>query len=247
MYNTDKIISGAIPKYRQLLQILRNQILSGELGSGGQLPTEEELTQTYNLSRGTVRKAVAQLEAEGLIRVEHGVGSFVRSALPSALPFCFDDRRPWLQSQGKKLTYKVLVKEVFPAPLDVAERLSLPHSSPLIHIERLELLDSQIIGHTARFLPESLCPMILEMDLTKDSIHDHLVRLSELPLLRAEMSIEMHMLSEDEAQILETETGTPGIIIDRITYTAPNRPAVWYQGTFKEQYYFGITIDKSFN
>ncbi len=245
MYNQLRIIPGVIPKYRQLLQILRNRILSGELPAGAQLPTEEELTQSYELSRGTVRKAIAQLEAEGLIRVEHGIGSFVRSARPSAIPFRFEDHKLWLERTGSRLTFDVLANEVIPAPMDVAERLSLSPSTPVIHIERLELLDNQVIAHSDRYLPESLCLTIVELDLSKDSIHNHLVDMSELPLLRAEMSIEMHILNEYESELVRTKAGLPGIFIERITFTAPNRPAVWYRGIFKEQYFFGLTVGRA--
>lgn len=246
MYNKYRIIPGTIPKYRQLLQILRNRILSGELQANSQLPTEDELTQTYDLSRGTVRKAISQLEAEGLIRVEHGMGSFVRSAGPSSIPFRFEDRRSWLERAGKKLTYEILANKVLPAPMDIAERLSISPSTPVIHIERLEILNSQVVAHSERYLPETLCPDIVDVDLNQTTIHEHLVNLSELPLLRAEMSIEMHILNEDEALLLHTKAGVQCIFIERITFTAPNRPAVWYRGMFIEQYYFGVMMDKTF-
>ncbi|MHC1782327.1 MAG: GntR family transcriptional regulator [Anaerolineaceae bacterium] len=83
------IISGSIPKYRQLLTILRGRILTGELPPGERIPSEEDLVTAYGLSRGTVRQAIAQLESERLIETEHGVGSFVRALHPKAVPFRF--------------------------------------------------------------------------------------------------------------------------------------------------------------
>ena len=84
-----KITQGAVPKYRQLLDILRNQIISGEIQPGSQIPTEDTLIEDYGISRGTVRKAIEQLEAEKLICKEHG-GRFIcaqRTLQCSALSF----------------------------------------------------------------------------------------------------------------------------------------------------------------
>jgi len=78
----ESISPGFIPKYRQLLNILRAQIISGQLAPDQRLPTEEELTATYGLSRGTVRKAIEQLEAERLIRTEQGWVLSFRRCIP---------------------------------------------------------------------------------------------------------------------------------------------------------------------
>lgn len=246
MYNSEAIISGVIPKYRQLLQILRNQILAGELPAGSKLPSEDTLSATFALSRGTVRKAIAQLEAERLVHVEHGIGTFVRQASANSLPFRFVDRRSWLQRTGSEISYRVITQQVIPAPINVAERLSLAPSTPVIHIIRLELLDEKLIAHTVRYLPEALCPELVKMDLNRSSIHAALVSQSQSPMLRAEMSIEMHAINETEARLLNSEPNIPAIFIDRLTYTAPNRPAVWYRGLFREQYFFGVTVDREF-
>lgn len=64
--------------FRQLADILRNQIESGELGPGDPLPSELRLAQEFTISRTTVRQAIAQLRTEGLVSVERPRGTFVR-------------------------------------------------------------------------------------------------------------------------------------------------------------------------
>ncbi len=242
MYNKN-IIAGSIPKYRQLTNLLRNQILSSELAEGAQLPTEDELCHTYALSRGTVRKALEQLDEERLIRIEHGIGSFVRTSHPNAIPFRFADNRIPPQPIEGELTYQVLAQEIIPAPMWIADKLKLSLGDALIHIARLQLLDGRPIAHTTRYLPESLCPQIIEEDLTGQSVHDLLVEYSELPLLRAEIAVEAHILDQEEAQMLRTDPGTAAVVIERMTYTAPARPAVWYRGIFLFRYSLGVQID----
>ncbi len=234
----EKVIAGALPKYRQLLQLLRTQILSGALPSGARLPTEEELSRTYGLSRGTVRKAIEQLSAEWLVRTEQGSGSYVNTAHPNAVPFRFTDCLPAASPK-----FRVITKEVIPASMAVAERLIVPLGEPLIHIARLRMQDEEVIGFSERFLPHSLCPGLLEEDLEQPSIHDILVSRSELPLLRATIEIEAQLLDEEGASWLRVPPATPAIVISRMTYTAPNRPAVWYRGLYRQTYCVGVRVD----
>ena len=63
-------------KYYTLMEALKEQILSGTIKPGQKLPSENELTREYALSRHTVRKALALLENEGYITARHGKGTF---------------------------------------------------------------------------------------------------------------------------------------------------------------------------
>lgn len=232
-----RVVTGMLPKYRQLLNILRGEIISGHLPPGGRLPTEGQLSRQYGLSRGTVRKAIEQLEAERLIRTEQGIGSFVASAHASTIPFHFGD-----PDHGEQVTYEVLEQKVLPAPLDVAERLMLPLGEPVIHVARRRLAGKQVTGYTERYLAEALCPVLVDADLSAQSVHHLLVTASMLPLLRAEYQIEAHVLAADEAELLCAEPGTRAIVVSRMTFTAPNRPAVWYHGIFRDGYSVDVRL-----
>ncbi len=66
-----------VPVYVQLADILREQIRSGELAPRRPLPSIRTLQQRYDVSDGTVKKAVAVLRAEGLVRTVTGRGVYV--------------------------------------------------------------------------------------------------------------------------------------------------------------------------
>jgi len=67
------------PPFRQIADQLRRAIQRGDLEPGGRVPSEAELIEHYGVARMTVRQAVAELKAEGLVIAEHGRGVFVRS------------------------------------------------------------------------------------------------------------------------------------------------------------------------
>ncbi|HYG43990.1 MAG TPA: GntR family transcriptional regulator [Bordetella sp.] len=72
--------------YRQLVQHLRSEIILGVFPVGSQLPTEEELAERFAVSRHTVREALRQLRADGLVASRQGSGTTVMPPQPST-PF----------------------------------------------------------------------------------------------------------------------------------------------------------------
>ena len=75
------------PKYVQLIEIIKAAIQKRELLPQAQLPNEDEIALQYGMSRGTVRKAIAELQRMGLIRKEQGRGTFVNEQKPSLSGF----------------------------------------------------------------------------------------------------------------------------------------------------------------
>ena len=55
--------------------------------------------------------------------------------------------------------------------------------------------------------------------------------------------MESHNANSEEAQLLQLAAGAPIVAVERLTFTAPNRPAVWYRGLFAETYWFGVRPD----
>lgn len=68
--------NGKQLKYFQLMEDLKEQIMSGQIQPGDKLPSENELAQQYQISRQTVRKALSMLQNAGYIYAEHGRGTF---------------------------------------------------------------------------------------------------------------------------------------------------------------------------
>jgi DNA-binding GntR family transcriptional regulator len=125
----------------------------------------------------------------------------------------------------------------------ISERLRLPPGATVMHIARRKIVDNTVVSYSERYLQKGVLPSLVSDDLTTvPFLHKLLVDQSEYPLLRAEIEIEAHLLTSEEAQLLRTEAGESAIAISRMTYTAPNKPAVWYRGLFKTAYHLGVEI-----
>ena len=73
--------SSVVPPWQQLADLLRARIESGELAPGDRIPSVVSLGQEYDLATGTVRKALGQLQREGLVESRVGWGTFVAEKL----------------------------------------------------------------------------------------------------------------------------------------------------------------------
>jgi DNA-binding GntR family transcriptional regulator len=78
--NADRSIDlrSAVPAYRQLAAILREQIESGALAADQMVPSEATLVQRYGVARGTVRRAIEVLRDANLVVTIQGRGTYVK-------------------------------------------------------------------------------------------------------------------------------------------------------------------------
>lgn len=85
--------------YEEIVEQLKNSIISGEIKPGEKLPSEKSLAESFNVNRSTVREAVNKLESMELLEIKHGAGVYVRD---------------YLESGSLELVKKMLVKDGMP-------------------------------------------------------------------------------------------------------------------------------------
>jgi GntR family transcriptional regulator len=152
------------PVYRQIADYVRALITSGELAPGDQIPSERELIEQFGASRGTIRQAIGQLRAEGLIEVEHGRGAYVRSRPPvRRLAFDRFARRhrkagkaaylAEMEGEGRQADVEIIRVGREPSPADPAERLGLREGDPVLVRARRYLSDGQPMEIATSYVP----------------------------------------------------------------------------------------------
>ena len=114
-----------IPLYRQLYDMLRQQIDAGVLKIGDPLPTEEQFTETYNISRGTTRKALQLLTDEGLLIRHPGKGTYINAQKTEENLQSLRGFAELMIEQHPSQIMEIKGFEITPAPAPVAELLHL--------------------------------------------------------------------------------------------------------------------------
>jgi GntR family transcriptional regulator len=155
-----------VPNYSLVEHYLRDRIRSGELKPGDPIPPEIQLAQEFRISRMTVRQALAGLVYDGLIVRYRRRGSFVaepRLEHTSIFPSFEEEMR----ARGAMPSIKFLDMRTEQAGGKAAESLAVPEGTPLTVLERLRLVDGQVVGYEIRYLPERIAKA-----LTQDEIHN---------------------------------------------------------------------------
>jgi GntR family phosphonate transport system transcriptional regulator len=139
--------------WHQIGEVLANEIETGVLRPGEQLPIEPMLMARFDVSRSTIRQAIAHLDARGLVRAQQGRGTFVRKGMldyPLTRKTRFSNI---LIEQGFDPGGELLQHEIIVAPRHVGIKLKLPHGAAVIHQLSIATADGIPIGIGDNYYP----------------------------------------------------------------------------------------------
>jgi GntR family transcriptional regulator len=221
--------SSPIPYYIQLKDTIREKIERGEWKAGDQIPSEPDLCLMFNVSRTVIRQALKDIAYEGLIVREKGKGTFVAEpkiseSLIQNLTGFYQD----MQDRGHTPVSKVLKQEVIPANPKVAKYLSLAAGALVIEIQRLRFVQGEPIVLVTTYLPYSLCPKLMQIDLTNRSLYKFIEEECNLFISRGQRVIEAVAANDHEAQLLQVPEGAPLILINSVSYLSDGTPIEYY-------------------
>jgi len=207
------------PRYQVINRDLSGQIGSGSLGPGDRLPSESELAQHYGVSRMTVRQAVGQLEAEGLVVRRHGTGTFVSEHRPRRRRANrFGSFAEEMGVEASDVTSRLLEQEVGLPPEDIVALLQLSPGQAAVRVYRLRLVSGEPVSLQDSWLPLLLAPSLARGGLEGGSLYRTLRDREGVEVTRAEQEVSASLATPEQAQLLAVEPGSPLIAILRVAY-----------------------------
>ncbi len=210
-----------LPLYEQIERNLRQLILSGWLKPGTAVPPEWELAGRYGVSRLTVRRALDDLVRQGWLSRRHGVGTFVShptiaAIIPSHLSFTQE-----MLAIGRRPSSRLLSSRVIPARAFIAQRLLLAEAQPVIEIVRLRLADGIPLLHETAYLSSQRFPNLeSNTALEHGSLYECMSREYGVIVARIDQTLKAVTLTEEQANLLGAEPGSPSIFSESVAYTA---------------------------
>jgi GntR family transcriptional regulator len=214
-----------VPYYAQIKEYLRAQIAQGNLAPGALLPSEAELCSAFDVSRIVVRRALQELEHEGLIYRRRGKGSFVaepkvHEQLVQRLTGFYQD----MVDQGHVVFNQVLRQEIAVVDSEIARSLQLSPDKAIIVCERLRLVNDKAVNLSVSYVPYDLCPDLLNADLTQRSLYAILEACCGRPITRGERTIEAILPSTIIAELLDIDPRLPVFKITNTCYLDNGTP-----------------------
>ena len=211
--------------YYQLQTDLISKINAGQLKSGDCLPSEKELMRQYNVSRTTVRTAVANLVTSGHLEKRRGVGTFVR---PPHL-----DTNQWelnhiksfqqqLESEGHRVSTKVLAFEKIQTSPELTQIFTAKETD-FYRIKRLRYSDNNPIVFDTTFVPMSLAAHLEQFNLNNHSLFQILQTHYQIKLCYGEKILQASSANQTDAEVLKLNVGDPIQTVKTKTYSDQNR------------------------
>ena len=209
------------PLYHQLMQRIRDDIEKGTYPVGSRIPPENELGLTYDVSRVTVRRALAELTAEGLLERKQGKGTFVslpRISRDLKSVHSFHDS---CRQNGVRPGTQVLRVREIEADREDREELNLGPEARVLEIVRLRTADEvPVVLEENRF--STAYAYLMDMDL-RGSLYQALREYGVEPA-DAIHEVSLIRAGETEAKALQIEVGTPLLQLRELIYDRKGRP-----------------------
>jgi GntR family transcriptional regulator len=232
------------PLYHQLFLILRERIRSGAFPLGAVLPGEQDLTQVFNVSRITVKRALNELASAGLVSRHRGRGTVVTyNATVPVVKGSFDNLMEALRVMGLSTQVELLGVSRLPATPEIGELLGLPSGVPVQRAERVRKLEGEPFSYIVTHLPIDIAGGFEADDLAHKPMLDLLEGAGHIAA-SAEQWITACSADPAAAQALKIATGSPLLKIVRVMKNAEGAPIEAVQGYYRPerfQYHMNLT------
>ena len=226
----------AVALHHQIKEDLALHLRSGRFSPGLALPSEAALCAHYGVSRGTMRRAIADLVADGHLERYRGRGTFVsRSKLESGVVGAYN--RFHLVGPPLDAECKILLLRRIRASRDVSEMLRVPAGSRLWTLERVRFTQGTPVGLQTSFLPYSLCPGLSRQNLSGLHLIDVLRDVYDVHLSSAIEYVEPTVADGYAARHLGVRARTPLFQVERTTCTVGGVVAEYRRGVLRGDIY----------
>ena len=215
--------------HRQLFLALREQIRRGVYREGEPIPTEEQLCQSFGVSRITVRRAVTDLVDEGWLEKRLGRGTFVKQAQPKATGRTSARFVESLARRSKQTQVTVLEVSRGHPPAHVAAAMGVPEDTEVVYASRLRsisnvpllFVDSWVVAeHAGRITDKSLKGQSISEMLVAEGVRFRYVT-EEITAVAADPHI---------AASLKVEVGSPLLCVSRLVSKDVGQPVLYLTG-----------------
>jgi GntR family transcriptional regulator len=205
------------PLYSLVASRAEEFIATGAWKEGDRLPPERQLCRDFDVSRSTLRQALGELEARGLISRHQGRGTFVtrpRLHLPIAGAFSISEA---LRQNGMTISTRVIGVRVIEASRQLASDLACLPGDPVVLIERLRSGNGEPMVLDIAHLREELFPGLADADLEHRSLYEILRTDYGRIVAEAQETIEPVILTPRECQLLDVPPHTTALLTRRVT------------------------------
>lgn len=219
-------------KARRVYLLLRDDITSGLCAPGSMLPGEQRLTERYEVSRVTIRRALEALEADGLVARRAGSGTKVLgNAALGAMAADVTSLIPQIVEMGRH-SARLLSFSYGAAPEPVAAAMQVAPGTRMQTAVRVRMADGQPFSHLTTHVPEDIATNYSEADLANTPLYQLLER-SGVRVDTAHQTVSATLAAPDVAEALGISTGSALLWLRRVVRDADGRGVEYLSALYR--------------
>ena len=246
------LTDDALPLYGRVASRLWADLDAQGARPGDRLPSERALAARYEVSRVTLRAALAELEARGAVRPSAARGWFVervervgeQEPAPAPSGRTVQGFADYAVAQGLVAASRVLESCTRPATVEESEILRIAPGADLFELRRLRYLDGLVVVLEHNRLPLYLCPELADADFTTASLYAVLRAADPAQFPRvADYSVEARPPWPEERELLEVDERVPMLVATQVAFNQDARPLEFTVATYRsDRYRFRASI-----
>ena len=233
------------PLYEKVKKKITASLVQGEWRPGEVIPSETELANVYDVSQGTVRKAIDELSAESILIRRQGKGTYVATHNEENIQLRFL-RLTSNFGLKEKLDNQLVSFSKEKATNKLAKVLNINPASTIISLKRvLTFNEKPLILDVIKIPAQSFRGLTAEMVVEKKG---SMYRMYEtdfgVRMLRADEKIRAINANFESASLLNVKENSPLLSVERISYTYENKPLEWRLGLcITDNHYYRSELD----
>ena len=214
------------PAYVQIVRIVSEEIATGILRPGDQLPTEARFRARFDVSAMTIRRAVNILVERGLVSTTQGRGAFVRSLDIGEAVFRLQELKE-LWTDRDQTAVRLLEASILSLDERVAKKLAVRAGDRGIYIRRLVLQEKVPAMYHREYIVYHPLRPIVEAQLQITSLTGLLQGQSGDGLRRGDLTMKAVNLDKEEALVLQVPANSAAFSLDHTFYDFNDHPVSW--------------------
>ena len=209
----------AVPGRRaRITAYVTARITSGEWMAGDRIPSENDLCETFGVSRMTVHHALRDLTARGFLVRRSGSGTFVAEPRSYVAEYSHLDIIAEIAARGRRHGAEVLRRELRPATDAEAEAFEVAARTPLFHAVILHREDGEPLELEDRLIAPRFLPDAMAIDLSSQTLFSRLMLVR--PYREGSETTRAVMGGPEECRLLQIGADMPCLEVTRRTWSA---------------------------
>jgi GntR family phosphonate transport system transcriptional regulator len=228
----NNLLARGITLWRCIADDFEQAILIGKYENGQRLPAEAEMAERYGVNRHTVRRAMAELAARGLVRAERGSGTFVHA---DKLDYPIGQRTRFSEivaASGHEAAGRLQGHRIEPANAEIAARLAIAPGTPLARLEIIRAADRVPMSVATTWLLADRFPEAAKIFRRVRSVTRVLAHYGVTGYRRRWTRVSAALVDAVDAGRLRLPVHRPVLLVESVDVTAEGEPVLTTRGRF---------------